>query len=175
MTNVVKVKLELADDGREYNSGSVISRKSQFVEIIDEASAKALLLAGKDVYFVYSPNEDIKETWIKLCKDIDYLADHYSYGETCGILLNKHMLSDCEYELVNKIAGLSGMACWFQLSPTGHEYEVHDVEDNRDMSLVNGLKMLFEGVLSLDAYSCTEYEKTVCRNLCERLNINFTV
>ena len=89
--------------------------------------------------------------------------------------LNKHMLSDREYAIVNKLAGLSGMACWFMLVSTGNEYEVHDLEDDVDMSLTKGLKMLFEGISSLDDYSCSEDEKDACRGLCERLGIKFTV
>jgi hypothetical protein len=85
------------------------------------------------------------------------------------------MLSDEEYTLVNKLAGLSGMACWFMLVANGDEFEVHDLEDNVDMSLTKGLKMLFEGISSLDDYSCTNEEKIACRGLCERLGIKFTV
>lgn len=175
MANIIKVKLELANDGKEYNSGSIVSTKPQFVEILTLENAKTRLLNGQEVYFIYKPNQDINEPWIKICDDIDYLVDHYAYGDTCGIILNKHMLTDAEYSLVNKIAGLSGMACWFVLSSTGDEYEVHDVEDNKDMSLSKGLKLLFEGVSSLDDYSCTDDEKIACRGLCERLGIKFTV
>ncbi len=175
MVNVIKVKLELANDGREYNSGSVICTRLQFIETLRLEDAKTAFFAGKEVYFLYRPNADINQYWIKRCNDIDYLVDHYEYGDVCGIILNKHMLTDNEYELINKLAGLSGMACWFTLCSTGDEYDVRDVEDNRDMSLVNGLKLLFEGISSLDDYSCTNDEKIACRGLCERLGIKFTV
>ena len=175
MSNVIKINLELDNDGSEYNNGSVISKKLRYVELVPEETAKVLFLAGKDVYFVYNENNDIHEKWIKRCTDIDYLADHYTYGEFCGIILNKHMLSDDEYQLVNKLAGLSGMACWFMLRSSGDEYDVYDLEDGVDMSLYKGLKTLSEGISSLDIYSCTDEEKTTFATLCERLNINYSI
>lgn len=175
MGKIIKINLELDNNGDTYNSGTVISKSTQYVETITEQTAKTMLLAGKDVYFVYQHDKDIKTPWVKLCKDIDYLVDHYHYGDTCGIILNKHMLSDEEYELVNKLAGLSGMACWFMLCSTGDEYYVRDVEDCKDLSLSKGLKLLSEGLVSLDDYLCTNDEKAVFKVLCERLNINYTV
>lgn len=173
MSNVIKVKLELANNGTEYNNGSVISQKTQYVETISESVAATLFLAGKNIYFVYENDKDIHELWMKKCNNVNDIEKHYHCGDTCGIILNKHMLSDDEYELINKLAGLSGMACWFMLCSTGDEYEVHDLEDGVSMSLSKGIKTLSEGIFSLDDYSCTDYEKTVFTTLCERLNINY--
>jgi hypothetical protein len=173
MSKVIKTNLELDNSGTKYNNGSVITRKTQYLEPLTKETAKNYFLAGHDIYFVYNPDNNIQETWIKLCDDIDYLEDHYAYNNVCGVLLNKHMLCDSEYAIVNKLAGLSGMACWFMLVANGNEWKVHDVEDNVDMSLAKGIKMLSEGITSMDDYSCTDDEKTAFKTLCERLNINY--
>ena len=172
MDKVIRATLELDNNGSEYNNGSVISRKVQYLEPLSQNTAKNYFLAGYDVYFIYNPDNNISETWIKLCDDIDYLEDHYTYNNVCGIVLNKHMLADVEYNIINKLAGLSGMACWFMLVSNGMEYDVHDIEDDVDMSLSKGLKMLLEGIVSLDDYSCTNDEKEVIKTLCERFKIN---
>ena len=73
MSKVIKTNLELDNSGTEYNNGSVITRKTQYLEPLTKETAKNYFLAGHDIYFVYNPDNNIKETWIKLCDDIDYL------------------------------------------------------------------------------------------------------
>lgn len=81
-------------------------------------------------------------------------------------------LHDIEYQLLNKLAGLSGMACWFVLKPHSNgTYTVYDAEASCEYTLKKGVKMLFEGITNLDDYGCTNEEKEAYKALCERLCI----
>ena len=81
-------------------------------------------------------------------------------------------LHDAEYQLLNKLAGLSGMACWFVLKPHSNGmYTVYDAEDNCEYTLKKGVSMLFEGITNLDDYGCTNEEKEAYTALCTRLGI----
>lgn len=96
----------------------------------------------------------------------------YAAGKTGYRKIQRDMLAEDEYNLLNKIAGLSGMACWFQLVAHGDKFSVVDAEDDTKHTLREGIGMLCEGVTSLDDYSCTEAEKQTYAMLCERMNIS---
>ena len=133
---------------------------STYLDPISKDCAINMVREGKTVY----DNNLVKmdETAILTC---------YAAGNVCCRKMQRDMLTDDEYSLIGKIAGLSGMACWFQLEAKGERFKVVDAEDGTKYTLRDGIGMLCEGVTSLDDYDCTEAEKQTYAMLCERMNI----
>jgi carboxypeptidase C (cathepsin A) len=131
-----------------------------YLDPITQAYALDLIHNGKTVY-----NTELSKM------DEEGVIAIYAAGKTCCKKMQKDMLSDEEYSLLNKIAGLSGMACWFQLEASGDKFKVVDAEDGTKYTLREGIGMLCEGVTSLDDYACTEAEKYTFKTLCERMNV----
>ncbi len=93
-------------------------------------------------------------------------------SKTVKVPRGQHHLNDAEYELLVKLAKITGMDCWFTLAASGPTMYVYDLEDKRELSLSNGVKLLLEGVSNEVVQTLEECEKNALRGLCERLSIN---
>ncbi len=87
-TKFIKTELLLSDNGKEFDFGS--SRKNTvFLKVLSKEDALNLFDAGKRVYFIYENERIYKKNCRKVCKDRDYLIDHYDcYHEMCGVLVD---------------------------------------------------------------------------------------
>jgi hypothetical protein len=79
----------LDDSGKEFDLGRAVRRGMNLL-ILSKEDALRLFDEGKRVYFIY-PNSRIYSTACrKVCKDRDYLIDHYdAYHDVCGIACKK--------------------------------------------------------------------------------------
>lgn len=83
---LVKTEVLLYDDGKEYDLGRAV-KKDVFLKPLSKEEALQAFDAGKRVYFIYEDNRIYHTNCRKVCKDRDYLKDHYDcYNEVCGIL-----------------------------------------------------------------------------------------
>lgn len=84
-TRVIKTDVLLANDGREFNSGSPEKNKMYLIPLSKEKALR-LFDEGKRIYFIYLNEKAHKCNCRKVCKDRDYLIDHYDvYHDVCGI------------------------------------------------------------------------------------------
>lgn len=84
--NVIKTDILLDDNGREYDLGSS-HRKTVYLKVLTKDEAVNAFQQGKRVYFIYKNNRIYHTNCRKICKDLDYLKDHYDwYHEVCGVL-----------------------------------------------------------------------------------------
>lgn len=84
-TSVIKTDVLLTDDGREFNSGSSESNKMYLIPLSKE-KALQLFDEGRRVYFIYPNDRTYRCNCRKVCKDRDYLIDHYdAYHNVCGV------------------------------------------------------------------------------------------
>lgn len=84
--NVIKTDILLDDSGREYDLGRA-HRRTVYLRVLTKDEAIDAFKRGKRVYFIYKNNRIYRTNCRKICKDLDYLKDHYDcYHETCGIL-----------------------------------------------------------------------------------------
>lgn len=103
--------------------------------------------------------------------DIIQLLDATKTKRKIGL----NSLSDDEYELLTNIAKNTGMDCWFQLAASGTHIYVYDLEDNKELSLTTGVKLLLEGIPPQDIASLSADAKITLQKLCTRLSINLTI
>ena len=82
----IKTDVLLYDDGREFDLGR--SRKGEvFLRVLTKDEALRLYWERKRVYFIYENNRIYKANCRKVCKDRQYLIDHYDvYHEVCGVV-----------------------------------------------------------------------------------------
>lgn len=87
MSSIIKTDVLLDNGGKEYNLGRAYN-KTACLKVLTKAEAINAFNNGKRVYFIYQ-NDPIYHTHCrKVCKDLDYLKDHYEcYKETCGTLI----------------------------------------------------------------------------------------
>lgn len=82
-------------------------------------------------------------------------------------------LTSYEFNVINKIARKSKMDCWFCIKEgksNGIEYDyVFDCENNKRMSLRQGIKQLIDGVIEENILELTEYEKYILVKLLGQL------
>lgn len=81
----VRTEVLLSDNGREFDLGG--SRRSEvYLGVLSKEDALRLFDEGKTVYFIYPNNRIYHCTCRKVCKDRDYLIDHYDvYHDVCGV------------------------------------------------------------------------------------------
>jgi hypothetical protein len=103
--------------------------------------------------------------------DIINLLDDCKTKRKVGL----NSLSDNEYELLTNIAKNTGMDCWFQLAASGTRIYVYDLEDNKELSLVTGVKLLLEGISPQYISLLSAADKNTLQALCTRLTINITI
>ena len=81
----IKTEILFDNKGSEFNSGK-ITRKEVWMHPISKEEALKRFDEGKQVYFIYQNEQSYKTNCRKVCRDREYLIDHYDvYHETCGI------------------------------------------------------------------------------------------
>lgn len=88
-------------------------------------------------------------------------------------------LTDAEYYVLNKIAGKTGMDCWFWLTQDkyGIDY-VFDIEERKRKCLKTGVECLVEGIDCQENYdNCclTVDEDKTFRELLKKLKIEWSL
>ena len=87
MDNIIRTDVLLYDNGREYDLGKQI-KKTVFLKVLAKDEAINAFQNGKRVYFIYKNNRIYHTSCRKVCKDLDYLKDHYDfYHEFCGVIV----------------------------------------------------------------------------------------
>jgi len=82
------------------------------------------------------------------------------------------ILSDAEYNVLNRIASQTKMDCWFSLGITKYGSDcVIDLEENTDLTLRHGISMLNEGIIP-ELLNLTDREIEVYTNLLQELDID---
>ena len=83
--------------------------------------------------------------------------------------------SNEEYNVLNKIATESKMDCWFSIADDDNEDDyIYDLENDKFMSIEEGVGQLVEGMTNYEDYSMTEDEIKTFEELIGKLNIEFT-
>ena len=83
--NFIKTEMLLDDSGREFDLGH-FRRIPAYLAVLSKEDALRLFDEGKKIYFIYRNNRIYKCNCRKVCKDRDYLIDHYDfYHEICGV------------------------------------------------------------------------------------------
>ena len=85
-------------------------------------------------------------------------------------------LTNDEYRVLNKISSKTHMDCWFRLEETknGKDY-VRDIEENRDMTLTEGVSLLVEGIASYHLCELSDEEISILEMLLIKLRIDTNV
>ncbi len=87
MENIIKSDVLIDNSGREYDLSRGYKR-TVFLKVLTKDEAISLFQNGKRVYFIYKNNRIYHTNVRKICKDLDYLKDHYDwYQEVCGVLI----------------------------------------------------------------------------------------
>ena len=86
-------------------------------------------------------------------------------------MTEKTILTDAEYNVLNRIASQTKMDCWFYLKTdsAGNDY-VLDIENSDILTLREGISQLNEGIV-WDLLSLTAEEIAVYNNLLNELGI----
>lgn len=82
------------------------------------------------------------------------------------------ILSEQEYNALDKVATASKMDCWFSVQQKDDEDFVFDLENDCRMELRDGIAQLAEGMCDVHLYGLTAEERTALRDLFARLGIN---
>lgn len=86
MSNIVRTDVLLYDNGKEYDLGRA-DKKTVFLKVLTKDEAVNAFQNGKRVYFIYENNRIYHTNCRKVCRDLDYLKDHYDfYHEICGVI-----------------------------------------------------------------------------------------
>lgn len=80
------------------------------------------------------------------------------------------ILSDLEYNVLNRIASQTKMDCWFYLCAYNGSNCVQDIEDGTILTLRHGISMLNEGIIP-ELLDLTDDEICVYTNLLQELDI----
>ena len=82
----IKTEILLDDGGKEFDFGRATRRPAWLKTLLKE-EALDLFEKGKPVYFIYESERIYKANCRKVCKNKEYLSDHYFfYKEVCGVL-----------------------------------------------------------------------------------------
>lgn len=85
MENILKSDVLIDNSGREYDLGRGYYR-TVLLKVLTKDEAINAFQSGKRVYFIYQNNRIYHANCRKVCKDLDYLKDHYDwYHEVCGV------------------------------------------------------------------------------------------
>ena len=81
----IKTEILFDNKGKEFDSGK-ITRKEVWLRPLSKEEALTRFDEGKQVYFIYQNERTYKTNCRKVCKDREYLIDHYDfYNEVCGM------------------------------------------------------------------------------------------
>ena len=76
-------------------------------------------------------------------------------------------LTRAEIGVLDKIAKVSKMDCWFALKYTKSKgWQVFDLEANKAMSLRKGVSQLIDGMIELNYDALTDAERFILIKLC---------
>lgn len=82
------------------------------------------------------------------------------------------MLTNEECNILDQIASKSKMDCWFWIEETDEGHVIHDLEEDKRVSLKSGIEQLVEGIVEgADFYGLSENQVSVFENLLKRLEI----
>lgn len=82
------------------------------------------------------------------------------------------ILSEMEYNALDKVATASKMDCWFSVQQEDGKDYVYDLENDCRMELREGIAQLADGMCDVQLYGLTAEECTALRNLFARLEID---
>lgn len=175
MKNLIKTEVLLDDSGREFNTGRH-KYHTMYMKPLSKEEALERFDRGERVYFIYTDNHTMwiydKKICRKVCKDRDYLKDHYDfYNEVCAIPMPLNVLLDEEYNVLHRLAQRSGMECWFWPVSRGGKDVVQDLEENKFVALKNALPTFVEGLTDLSYYSISKKEEDVFVRLVDRFGL----
>ena len=86
-SDIIRTDVLLYDNGSEYDLGRA-DKKTVFLRILSRDEAVDAFQKGKRVYFIYENNRIYHTNCRKVCRDLDYLKDHYDfYHEFCGVVV----------------------------------------------------------------------------------------
>ena len=85
-------------------------------------------------------------------------------------------LTNDEYRVLNKISSKTHMDCWFRLeeAENGTDY-VRDIEENRYMTLTEGVSLLVEGIASYHLCELSDEEISILEMVLIKLHIDANV
>ena len=171
---LIKTEILLDDSGKEFNTGRH-RYSNMYMRVLSKEEALERFDEGERVYFIYQAPYTLRiyeKVCRKVCKDRDYLKDHYDiYNEVCGVSMPLNVLLDEEYNVLNLLATRSKMDCWFWLIERKGKDMVRNLEENKIMSLKSALPGFIDGLTDLDDYFISEEEKAVFLQLIERFGI----
>lgn len=82
----IKTEILLDNGGKEFDFGRATKRPA-WLKTLTKEEALDLFEKGKAIYFIYENERIYKTNCRKVCKNKDYLSDHYFfYKEVCGVL-----------------------------------------------------------------------------------------
>ena len=173
--NLIKTEVLLDDSGREFNTGR--HRYSTMYMIpLSKKEALRRFDNGKTVYYIYNDpltRRIYNRVCRKVCKDRDYLSDHYEYyHETCGVPMPLNRLTDDEYNVLQLLSSKSHMDNWFWLIEKDGKNMIKDLEEEKIRSLKSALPDLVEGLTDVDLGWLSEDEKDVFLRLIDRFDLN---
>lgn len=86
MENIIRTDVLLDNSGREYDFGRA-HYGTAYLKVLTKDEAIDAFKNGKRVYFIYKNNRIYYMNCRKVCRDLNYLKDHYDfYHEVCGVL-----------------------------------------------------------------------------------------
>lgn len=101
--------------------------------------------------------------------------DIYANGEDDGVPMGEdnYLLTDDEYNVLNRLSALSKMDCWFCLAMDDDEtYDyVEDLESDEDMTLRAGVSQLNEGLIEENLARLSDKERKTYKELLIKLAI----
>ena len=171
MKKLVKTEVLLDDSGKEFNLGKH-RHSTMYMKVLSKEEALNVFDEGKRIYFIYENNRTYRKNCRKVCKDRDYLKDHYDvYHEVCGVPMPLNVLLDEEYNILNLLATRSKMDNWFWLVEKSGKDMVKDLDENKIISLRAALPTFVDGLTDLNDYGISEEEKDVFLQLVERFGL----
>ena len=84
-------------------------------------------------------------------------------------------LTGDEYNALNQIASKTKMDCWFYILEEDERDVILDLENDKKLSLEEGISQLMEGIIDpLTEYGLSEEEREAVEKLFEEINCNET-
>ena len=76
MADIIKSDVRIDNSGREYDLGRAYYT-TVFLKVLTRDEAVSAFQSGKRVYFIYQNNRIYHTHCRKVCKDLEYLKEHY--------------------------------------------------------------------------------------------------
>ena len=120
-----------------------------FLKTVGREWAKAIVKNKGNIYLIYPAVRLSSDpcTCRRPCKTVRQVEEHYDlYNQVCGIPITTTELTDSEATLIDHLAYKTGMDCWFSLRYYGRQLLVRDLEADKDLSIMEGLKDFVQGL-----------------------------